>query len=200
MNIDKLIVGESATNCYILSKNDFCIVIDPGGDPEYISEFILRKNLNPEGVLITHGHFDHLGAAIDLKLNFSVPIYLNKNDEFLLKRAAATARYFSNMNFPNFKEDVGLKEGEIKFHNISVKTIFTPGHTPGSTCFYSENNLFVGDLVFADGEVGELRSYSQKDDLKKSLQKLKNLPYETYLWPGHGEGNYLSQALEKIKV
>jgi len=156
IRFETFIVGDLQTNCYIVwdDESKKGVIIDPGEDGQGISEEIQSKQIEIVGILMTHGHFDHSLATLDLKLIYNVPIYLNKKDDFLLKRQDETAKYFLGIKNtpPNIaKIDIDLKDGEkVNFGSESLEVIETPGHTPGSVCFYSAKNnlLFSGDTLF----------------------------------------------------
>jgi len=195
IRFETFIVGDLQTNCYIVWDDETKkgVVIDPGEDGQGISEEIQNKQIEIVGILMTHGHFDHSLATLDLKLIYNVPIYLSKKDDFLLKRQDETAKYFLGIKNtpPNIvKIDIDIKDGEkINFGNESLEIIETPGHTPGSVCFYSAKNnlLFSGDTLFKNDRGRTDFSYGSKEDILKSLKRLVKLPKETEVLPGHGE-------------
>lgn len=195
MNWEKIVLGELGTNCYLVwnKTTKEAVVIDPADDGVTISEEIQRLGLNLIGILATHGHFDHLLGALDLKLIYQVPFYCHSADQFLLNRQNQTAKHFLGRNIavPNFQKiDRDLKEiDQIQIGTESLQVIKTPGHTPGSVCFYSQkdNLLFTGDTLTAEGEGDISHQYSYKEELAESLGKIKNLPKETLILSGHGE-------------
>lgn len=192
---ETMIVGDLQTNCYIVWDEDTKtgIIIDPGEDGQGIAEEIQNKQIKPIGIVLTHGHFDHCLAALDLKLIFGIPIYLNSDDEFLLKRQDETAKYFLGVKNtpPNIvKIDKDLKDIKtIELGNQIMEVIQTPGHTPGSICLYSKENniLFSGDTIFR-GERGRTDfKYGSTKKIFESIKKLMNLPENTDVLSGHGE-------------
>ena len=189
VKIKTLTVGPLSENCYViydeLSKD--AVIIDPGADGEEILEEV--ENLNVKAILATHGHLDHVGQVGYLKSKIDVPFYMNKRDEFLI----------NNEIFPNFayiikavscpSPDFDLKEGDIlEFGRLELTVIETPGHTPGSVCFYNQEEkiVIVGDTLFYQS-VG--RTDLPGGDgrlLEQSLKKLMELPDETVVYSGHG--------------
>jgi glyoxylase-like metal-dependent hydrolase (beta-lactamase superfamily II) len=145
------------------------------------------------GILATHGHFDHLLGALDLKLIYQVPFYCSSLDQFLLDRQKETARHFlgRDIKVPNFKKiDIDLDmTKEIILGEEKLEVIKTPGHTPGGVCFYNQKNdwLFSGDTLFAQGVGRTDTSYGNINDLKKSLEIIKKLSPDTEILSGHGE-------------
>lgn len=189
MIVKVLTVGPLAENCVVIydEKTKDCVIIDPGADGEDILEEV--EHFNVKAILATHGHLDHVGQVGFLKKILDVPFYMNVKDEFLI----------NNDIFPGFSmivkatkcpnPDFDLKEGDnLKFGSISFYVIETPGHTPGSVCFYNQENkiLISGDTLFA-GSVGRVDlPGGNGTELEKSLNKLMTLPEDTVVYPGHG--------------
>lgn len=173
MNIETLVVGSMATNCYIVDD----IIIDPGDDAEYIISHLTQK---PSMIVATHGHFDHIMAAYAIQLAYNIPFYIHKDDIFLLANMQSSAQHF-----------LGLKEIDPPPVATPIKNnsfIHTPGHTPGSICLKFGDALLVGDTVFAGGAVGRTDfSYSDKEQLHQSIERILKLSGGTRILPGHGQ-------------
>jgi glyoxylase-like metal-dependent hydrolase (beta-lactamase superfamily II) len=186
MEIKCLRVGELQTNCYLIWDEDTreCFIIDPGDDADFITTEILQLKLNPLGILLTHGHYDHCLACLELKLNFNLPIYLNPKDNFLYQNSDKSANHWSASKALKQPLPSPLPS-EITLGDKTLIVSSIPGHTPGSVCFYSAPHLFVGDTIFADGVGRTDFSYSSASDLKKSLAKILSYPDNTLLYPGH---------------
>jgi len=195
LKYENIILGDLFTNCYIVweEKTKEAVVIDPADSGVEISEILQNKRLNLVGILATHGHFDHLLGALDLKLIYQIPFYCSSLDQFLLNRQKETAKHFlgRDIKVPNFKKiDIDLNEvGEILLGEEKLTVIKTPGHTPGGVCFYNQKNdwLFSGDTLFAEGTGRTDNSYGSSKDLEKSLELIGQLPPDTEILPGHGE-------------
>ena len=190
MTIKKYSLGLLQTNCYFLIKDNDLILIDPGDEASFILEEIQRQKLNLIGILATHGHFDHIGAVGEIQKSFNIPFYINQKDLFLVKRLNETAEYFLGYN-PYFLPPKNIKKLNNKTFHVSRFTfdvISTPGHTPGSVCFYFEKEklIFTGDTLFKDGVGRTDFSYSSRKDLENSLKKIFSLPKKTAVYPGHG--------------
>ena len=205
--VERVIVGAWKTNCYIYSSTKKeCIIIDPGGDETEIAARVDVLNMVPVGIALTHGHVDHVGALARLREGYAIrgyklPIAINPADRrFLGTGGMETHReslevlgldeesFFGGDASELPKADVRLKDGDRLF-NMDITVLETPGHTPGSVCFYAEKEgiLFSGDTLFFDG-VGrtDLPGGSEKK-LKESIQrKIAVLPPETRVFPGHG--------------
>ena len=158
LNYEKLIVGEMRTNCYLVWDEDKkAVIIDPGDEADFISEEIERRQLNLVGILLTHKHFDHIGALRDLQLMYKIP-----NPSPLGELGASP-----------------FDEREIKIFDFEV--IKTPGHTSDSVCFYSPSLgvVFTGDTLFKD--------LPTRNENIESVKKLFKLPQETIVLSGHDE-------------
>lgn len=179
--VEKLVVGQMRTNCYLIYDRETLqgIIVDPGDDADFVESNISRLNIKPVAVILTHGHFDHVMAAQEIKLAYDIPLLLNKNDLFLMRHAAKSSAYFLNILDDKTK---------IKYFNFDI--IETPGHTPGSVCLYfkKEDFIFAGDLIFENGVVGRSDfSYSNRELLKESIAKIISLPDRTVVYSGHGD-------------
>ena len=198
MIIKKYTLGQLQANCYFLIDDQDCLIIDPADDAPFILEELQRQQLNLIGMLATHGHFDHIGAVGEIQLSFNVPLYIFKEDQFLVDRLNETAKYFLGFD-PHFIKPKNIKyiKNNFSITDYKLRIIQTPGHTPGSCCFYLpaeasakagfKSILFTGDTLFKDAVGRTDLSYSSQDDLKKSLKKIFKLPEETIIYPGHGE-------------
>jgi glyoxylase-like metal-dependent hydrolase (beta-lactamase superfamily II) len=201
MEILSFSLGAFQANCYlVVDEQNRCLIIDPGDEAGFILEEIQRRKLQPVAILATHGHFDHIMAVGEIQRSFSIPFYINEKDRFLIDRVEETAEYFLNykpaiLPIKNIK-NLSIKNS-LKIKNWSFKIIFTPGHTPGSVCFYFEKEkiLFSGDTLFKEAIGRYDFSYSSKKDLDNSLKKLLQLPPDTVVYPGHGETTTIAEAM-----
>lgn len=197
MEIKSFSVGEMQTNCYLVidEETSDCLIIDPGEDADFLTSEILNLHLKPQAILLTHGHYDHVLACLELKLNFNIPIYLNPKDNFLYQKAASSANHFSHPNALKQPATLPLPKS-ITLGTNTLTVIPTPGHTPGSVCFYSAPHLFVGDTIFENGVGRTDFAYSSSSNLKKSINHILSLPEETLIYSGHENTPiYLSSIL-----
>ncbi len=205
MKILRFSLGQLATNCYFLIREKKCLIIDPADEAGFILEQLQRMNLVLSGMLITHGHFDHLMAAGEVQRSFKIPLYISSKDHFLVDRLAETAQYFLGYKpiilpikiIKNFERD-----GLMEIENFKWQIFFTPGHTPGSCCFYfpDEKIIFTGDTLFKNGIGRYDFSYSNKKDLKNSLRRILSLPEEVTVYPGHGEETTVGKEKNKFST
>jgi len=186
-------VGQLQTNCYLFYDENTreAVIIDPGDDGEFIFNKIKDLNLKPKAILATHGHFDHILAATELKLAFSIPFCLNAKDVKILARTQKTTKYFTGLDVdPAPAVDNFLINNTIlTIGNLGLQVFVTPGHTLGSICLYCEKEklIFSGDLIFKDGGFG--RTDLEGGDfsvLKQSIKKILSLNKHTIIYPGHG--------------
>ena len=203
MQIISFSLGELQANCYLLIKDKECLLIDPADDANFLLEEITRRNLKLVGLLATHGHFDHIMAVGEIQLTYpEIPLYINLKDEFLLDRLQETAEYFLGHKIAIIKPKkisavpenelkiFRLAEASAKRANFKIKIILSPGHTPGSVCFYFADDkiLFSGDLIFKDGIGRYDFSYSNKKQLFDSINLItKTIPEDVIIYSGHGE-------------
>ena len=201
MNIITHRVGELQANCYFLVKDKACLIIDPGDSADFLLEEVSRNNYNVTAIIATHGHFDHVMAAGEMQLALGVPFYMNHDDEFLIKRLGETAKYFLGYEPHVLKPQTitNLLPGNRTIDEFKFKVIHTPGHTPGSSCIYFEEEdiLFTGDTLFRAGIGRYDFSYSDKKELFRSLYEIFKLPEETLVNSGHGDPTTIGE--EKVK-
>ncbi len=200
MKILKFSLGQMQANCYFLIEGQYCLIIDPADDAPFILEELQRHRLNLVGMLATHGHFDHLMAVGEIQKSFDIPLFIHKDDKFLTDRVEQTAEYFLGYKpvILPIKKIKNLKIDDVlRIKKFKIKIIYTPGHTPGSCCFYfkEENALFTGDTLFKDGIGRYDFSYSNKDKLKNSLENIFKLPKETIIYSGHGEDTTIQDEI-----
>lgn len=159
MEIINLKVGMLKTNCYILKKNNKILIIDPGDEYYKIDDYIKENEL--EGILITHNHFDHIGALNQILKNYNTKVY----------------------------DKSSLQEGPCTIKDFSFEVIYTPGHTSDSITFYFKEgkSMFDGDFIFKDGLGRCDLPTGDEEALVKSIKKIKKYPKETTIYPGHGE-------------
>lgn len=192
MKIDILPLGMVQANCYILQDNKKrCIIVDPGGQGEMLIDFIKEKNVTPIAILLTHAHFDHIGAVDEVLSVWDVPVHMHKKEFNWLKDPKLNgSNHFGLPDVTVNKIPVKLKMGEkLIIEDFQFDVFHTPGHSPGSVSFYMKDEGIVisGDALF-QGSVGRTDLVEGNFDiLKKSIEeKLFTLPDETVVYSGHG--------------
>jgi glyoxylase-like metal-dependent hydrolase (beta-lactamase superfamily II) len=190
MKIITNILGMVSTNSYIIVNNDEALLIDPEESADYFTEKCNKLQVKPVAILLTHGHFDHIGAVNGLKEALKLPVYagIGEKDFMTDPNCNGSAKLGRTPLFVT--ADKLLTDGEvIELAGLNIKAIATPGHTAGGICYYfeSENVLISGDVLFADsfGRT-DFPGGSQKDLADSIINKLFVLPDETAVYPGHG--------------
>lgn len=199
MRIQTIVPRTFASNCYILSGSGQALVVDPSVSPETIYAALDGNTL--VGILLTHGHFDHIASIDKLRDEKNIPVYIHKNDAEMLTDSKKNAFYtFFHRDTCYSPADVLLEDGdEIHLGNETVKAISTPGHSRGSVCYDCGSFLVTGDTLFADS-IGRCDLYGGSDeDIRASLTKLeKSYPQDMRIYPGHGTTSRLGAALDNV--
>jgi len=199
LRVEKLVVGQLSTNCFIVSNRDEAIIIDPGDDGTHIIDNINNKKLKLKAIIATHGHFDHILGAFEIQGTYNAPFLIHSKDTFLVKRMRESVKQFLTINSvdPEPKITGAISDKEIyKVGEKIMKIIHTPGHTPGSCSLYFEddNALFVGDVLFYGGGVGRTDfSYCSPSELESSISKIFSFNDNTIIYSGHGENSTVKQ-------
>ncbi len=202
LGIEAFVVGQLRTNCYLVFDKETkeAVIIDPGDDAQFIIRRIRDLGLKPQFILVTHGHFDHILAVLELKLTLEMPFLAHKKDEFLIKRGGRTADFFikGETNLTP-KVDKYIKEGDkIAFGKEKLEVRETPGHSPGGVVFLSKGVCFSGDTLFKQAIGRTDYSYGSTPDIIKSLKVLFNLPEETIVYPGHGPRTTIKEEVKNL--
>jgi len=185
VQIDRLKLGSFDTNSYILTcplTGDSVLVDAPAEASEILKAL---EETNPKYILITHNHMDHLGALPEIKSKLRIPIGAHRMDAKGLP----------------LRPEILLEDGgKVSFGNTSLKVLHTPGHTPGSLCFWVGNHLISGDTIFPGGP-GRTKSPT---DLKLIIESITSkifvLPDDTAIYPGHGDSTILRIAKKEFSI
>jgi len=189
-DLQKCILGMVSTNCYFLKnkENGELLIIDPADAPERIKEKVCEMEGQPVGILLTHGHYDHILAAEAIRKEYGISIYACRQEKPLLGDSTANLSAYSGPGC-SLSADVWLTDLEVfEAAGFSIQMLHTPGHTKGSCCYYlkDEEILFSGDTLFY-GSVGRTDfPGGSTAEIVQSLHKLvDSLPEETEVFPGH---------------
>lgn len=192
LKIGRLMLGICQTNCYFVYREGTSDVIffDPADKGEYIYETLKDKGFNVKGILLTHGHFDHIWGTNKLRELSGAPIYAYEVEKALCEDAVTNVSDQAGRPY-TVVPDRYLKDGEeITIADMTCRLIATPGHTVGSCCYYFEEDglLLAGDTLFQES-VGrtDLPTGSMSALVRSIREKLFVLPDETKVYPGHGE-------------
>ena len=189
MNIKTIPVGQLETNCYVVVNEETlaCVVIDPGDESNTIMDYIESNHLSCEAIMLTHGHFDHVGAVNEIFEQTGCALYINPRDE----------GYEVGMSGMKFKMPEGGKyydDGDIIVEaGLEFRVLATPGHTPGSVCLICGGALFTGDTLFR-GSCGraDLPGGSMREEMR-SLKKICALEGDYEVYPGHMDSSSLER-------
>lgn len=198
MQVKRLVVGALGVNCYIVyDEAKEAAVIDPGDDGERILEFIQENELKIKYIINTHAHADHIGANNTVKEQTGAQLLISAADAPWLENPNYNLSAFMGQSIISCGADVILKEGDtIRFGNIELRVLETPGHTPGGICLWGDGVLFSGDTLFS-GSIGRCDfPFGSMEQLITSLKaKISDLPPATKVYPGHGPATTIGDEL-----
>ena len=186
MEIKTINCGLLGTNCYILTEGTDAVVFDPDGEKDKI--YSLLEGYDLRAVILTHGHFDQIGAVDDICRETGTDLYINVLDAEMLEDPHKNASFLlpeSNIictTPPKFFDG----DNEMYFGDIHLSVLHTPGHTKGSSCFICGDILISGDTLFRSG-IGRTDLYGG-DTMEEynSIRKLFALDHDYTVYPGHG--------------
>ena len=186
MQVTRLPLGVYQTNCYIIYEENSasCCVLDPGGEAKKVLEFMSLRNLTLDAILLTHGHFDHVGAVKDLHEATGCKVYLCTEDLSMPAKWTGGELFYT---------DTYGEGDELDLAGLHIRVLHTPGHTPGSVCLIVDDSIFSGDTLFAgscgrtdlpggDGEV-----------ILTSLRRLAAMEEDYTVYPGHSASTKLAR-------
>ena len=186
LKIDTLALGDYQTNCYIIRQagSKTCCVIDPGYEPDRVLSKAEQLGLEIEAILLTHGHFDHVGGVKTIAAETACRVFLCSQELSLPPMLTAGKLFYTDT----------YDEGDtLSLAGLTISVLRTPGHTPGSVCLLVNDVMFSGDTLFA-GSIGRTDfPGSSPEAMEESLAKLKAIPEDLAVFPGHGSSTALSR-------
>lgn len=185
MQIITMPLGAYQTNCYLVSQDDSrqCVIIDPGYHPEQIMDRVKAEGKQVQAILLTHGHFDHVGAVRELAAETGCAVYLCQEDLSMPPAFTAGPLYYTDL----------YSQGDtLCLAGLSFQVLQTPGHTPGSVCLLCEKAIFSGDTLFRDSCGRTDLPGGNPAAILKSLRHLADLAGDYTVYPGHGPSTSLS--------
>ena len=186
LNMKCMALGAYQTNCYLVwgEGSDDCIVIDPGYQPEAVLAQAKDLNKNIRAILLTHGHFDHVGAVRQIAADTDCDVYLQEGDLSMPPQFTAGPLYYTHT----------YGEGDVLFlAGLRLRILHTPGHTPGSVCIQAEDHLFSGDTLFRDSCGRTDLPGGDWATIRRSLQRLAAMDKDHSVHPGHGPSTTLDE-------
>lgn len=214
IRIENIVLGMCATNCYAVFDGGVktpagymedgsikdAVIVDPAADVYRIKDMINRYRLKPAAVLLTHGHFDHLLAAEQLRGEYGIKVYANREERCIMTDAGNNLSVAFTGEGMTFDADEYFDAGDVlELAGYVIRTIGVPGHTIGGTCYYFEREkvLLSGDTLLA-GSVGrsDFPTGSASVLLRGIREKLLSLPSDVRIYPGHGEATTVGYEKE----
>jgi hydroxyacylglutathione hydrolase len=202
MNWFPVPLGGIQANCYILHSEDrSCLIVDPGEEGKKLIRILTEKKLVPTAIILTHAHFDHIGAVDDIRNHYQIPVYVHKAEAKWLGDPSLNGSELFPVQSIRVREADHLfeREGQFEIGGFQFTLFETPGHSPGGVAFYfSEKGLVVaGDSLFM-GSIGrtDLPGGNEKVLLKSIHSKLLTLPEDTIVLPGHGPATTIGDEMD----
>ena len=184
LKIDVKELGIYFVNCYLIreEQSKSCVVIDPGGHANKVLKYLEDNDLTLEAILLTHGHFDHVGAVKELHEKTLCKVYLHTDDLMLPENFTSGSLFYTH--------EYG--EGDVlELAGLTIKVMHTPGHTGGSVCLFVDDVIFSGDTLF-QGSCGRVDfPGGNPREMLQSLRRLASLQADYRVHPGHGESTTL---------
>ena len=200
LGVEQLPLGPLGTNCYVVradAASPEAAVVDPSGDAAELGRRLAQLGVRCAGILITHGHWDHLLGVADLAEGTGAPVYMPEGERLLLESPEGFTP--AGISLRSYTPDVLLTGGEtIDVAGIAFEVISVPGHSPAHVAYHADGDLFSGDVLFA-GSVGRTDfPGSDWDTLVASIRSLVDIyPAETIVHPGHGPATTLGDELAR---
>ncbi len=196
--IIRLVLGACSTNCYIVynKSSQNCFIIDPADEADKIIDAIEVNGLKPQYIIITHGHTDHILAMRELVDKYSIPVMISRIDAWrLLDERLINERPYVTEPYKPVRASVLLSEGdEIWLDDIRFQIMILPGHTPGSMAIVGDGIIFTGDTLM-EGRCGKTSLLGGDEQaLAESVQRLKDMPEDYTIYPGHREITMLREC------
>ena len=198
--VDQLSLGEIGTNCYLVRAAPAAtdaVVVDPGADAAEIRLNLARSGASCAAILLTHSHYDHIGALTDLAEGTGAPVWLPEGELDVFRRPTD---FFPGISVRAYDGDATLLAGgeTVEAAGISFEVLHVPGHSPGHVAYYADGCLFSGDVLFA-GSVGRTDlPFGDWDTLLESIRALADAyPPETIVYSGHGPPTTLGDELAR---
>jgi len=190
LSVHSVTSGVYRQNGYILvSESGSALLIDPGSESDRYKSIIEDLRIEPQAILATHAHFDHVGAVAELIDQYSIPFFLHEGDRRLLTQMNLYKMVVEKgpaLKVPDSVENIMSCKSPSTFGEFEVQVLETPGHTPGGVCLIVEDHIFTGDTLLPAGAGRTDLPGGNDEQLRDSLLKLDELSGELMAYPGHG--------------
>jgi hydroxyacylglutathione hydrolase len=201
--VNKIIVGNWEENCYLVFYEDEAWIIDPGEDVESIISGLNLNDYKLNGIINTHGHFDHIGAVADIKEKYNIPFFLHSKDKRLAtqgnlyRRMVGDNKIYKTPIIDGYLDDVPF----LKLKNHKIMIHHTPGHTNGGVCFEIGEILFAGDMLLGNNSSLSTLPGANKELMSLSLRYIFENFKGFLIYPGHGNSFILDDdSINKFKL
>ena len=186
MNLVTMPLGSYQTNCYLVwgENSDTCVVIDPGFEPETVLLKCKQLGKKIEAILLTHGHFDHVGGVKEIAVTTGCRVYICAQELGMPQQWTGGVLSYTHT----------YGEGDkVELAGLSFRVLHTPGHTPGSVCLMAEDRIFSGDTLFQSSCGRTDLPGGSWSEITKSLKRLAALEADYTVYPGHGPATTLKE-------
>lgn len=201
VHVKQVVTGDIKENCYLIYNETSLLIVDPGNDALHIQEEITFTGATPVGILITHTHYDHIGALEEIRTHYNIPVYVSDIEQSWLSDPSLN---LSGLARHDDMADVVCQPAEYiltpyetyTLGDLSFKVVPTPGHSPGSLSFIFDGFVVTGDALFS-GSIG--RSDLPFGDMPTLLHSVRTelftLPENYIAYPGHGPATTIQKEI-----
>lgn len=201
IHIEGFVTGPAQENCYLIYNEKNLLIVDPGSEGDRLIQEITRTGKQPQAILLTHTHYDHIGAVEQLRTKYKIPVYVSPLEQKWLDDPVLN---LSGLGRHDDMPDLYVRPAEYEFElkdytigGMSFQVVPTPGHSIGSVSFIFDDFVVVGDALFK-GSIG--RTDLHTGDLQQLLYSIKTylftLPRELPVYPGHGEATTIGHEID----
>jgi hydroxyacylglutathione hydrolase len=199
LQVETAAVGPIQANCYIVYQQNHpeCVLIDPGGDTEQLTDLLNKLGVRPTYILLTHGHFDHIGAVAQLAERYGAKVAIHEAEAHALTNGRSSLADLAGVQQKKGKAaDRLLQDGDVvDTAGMRIEVLHTPGHSKGSVCYLIGDSMFSGDTLFK-ATIGRTDlPGSDQGEMAKSLSKIRALKKDYRVFPGHMEPSTLSEEI-----